>query len=363
MAALEISTEVFDTPRGWKQSVHEYLAGHNLRCHKATAVQGGNSAYVWRIEGLETLDGESFSKSTNSTNEILILKYGESQIKSGPLQMSPDRMQWEVRALTSAAVARACAQEPAVEVPRVVTSTKEAVIMSWAGNRDLLSAYRKDRTLDAAYVGASLGRWLARLHLTSMDDAEIKDWTNATASMVEGLERGNMQHILSASGEFTQQEMDQASAVYQTVTGVRALTAWDFRPMNTLLRDGDSPSRPRITVVDWEVSGYADPAFDLRLWVAEAIVIEAKHGADRGLLKSFLTAYRRTAGERIVTEEFACKVAVLVGALWMLLMPASIWNCTAADREPWLQKARDYVRAGITADRAWLLRSSIAPLL
>ncbi|KAF1818568.1 uncharacterized protein K489DRAFT_374192 [Dissoconium aciculare CBS 342.82] len=294
-----------------------------------------------QLGGLEALDGDYLSKSTNSTNEILTLKYGESQIKLGPLQMSADRMQWEVRALTSAAFARACAQEPAVEVPRVVTSTKEAVIMSWAGNRDLLSAYREDCALDAAYVGASLGRWLAHLHLTSMDDAEIKDCTNATASM----------------------EMDQASAVYQTVTCVRALTAWDFRPMNTLLRNSDSPSRPRITVVDWEVSGYADPAFDIRLWVAEAIVIEAKHGADRGLLKSFLTAYRRTAGERIVTEEFACRVAVLAGALWMLLMPASIWNCTAADREPWLQKARDYVRAGITADRAWLLRSSIAPLL
>jgi aminoglycoside phosphotransferase (APT) family kinase protein len=363
MAALEISTEVFEVPRGWKQSIHEYLEGYNLRCNKATAVQGGNSAYVWRIEGLQTIHGESLAKSTKTANEVLILKYGESQLKSGPLQMSPDRMQWETRAMTSAVVARACAQEPAVEVPRVVTSTKEAVIMSWAGNRDLLSAYSQDPSLDAAYIGASLGRWLAAMHLTSIDDAEVKDWTNATASMVEEMERGNMLHKLAASGEFTQHEIDQASALHQTISGVRTLVAWDFRPMNTLLRDGASPSRPRVTVVDWEVSCYTDPAFDIRLWVAEAMVLEAKHGANRGLLKSFLSAYRRTAGERIVTEEFVYKTAVLVGALWMLLMPATIWDCTEADREPWMQKAKDYIRAGINGDRTWLLKSSIAPLL
>jgi len=363
MAALEISPEVFDAPRGWKQSIHEYLAGYGLQCHKATALQGGNSAYVWRIEGLQAIDGASFAKFMNPANELLILKYGEGQLKSGALQMPPARMQWEVRAMTSSVVARACAQEPAVEVPRVITSTKEAVIMSWAGDRDLLSTYSQDCTLDAAYVGASLGRWLAGMHLTSIDDAEIKDWTNATATMVEEMERGNMAHKLAASGEFSQQEVNQASTAHQTITGVRALTAWDFRPMNTLLRDGDNPKRPRITVVDWEVSCYTDPAFDVRLWVAEAMVLEAKYGADRGLLKSFLTAYRRTAGVRIVTKEIVYKVAVLVGALWMLLMPATIWNCTEADREPWMRKAKDYIRAGITADRAWLLKSSLAPLL
>ncbi|OAK99074.1 hypothetical protein IQ06DRAFT_294519 [Phaeosphaeriaceae sp. SRC1lsM3a] len=96
--------------------------------------------------------------------------------------------------------------------------------------------------------------------------------------------------------------------------------------MNTLLRTGDHPSRPRITVVDWEVCSYNDPAFDVRLWVAEAIVLEAKHGADRGMLTSFLTAYHRHAGERIVTEEFVCKVAVLVGSIWMLFMPTPIFN-------------------------------------
>jgi thiamine kinase-like enzyme len=133
--------------------------------------------------------------------------------------------------------------------------------------------------------------------------------------------------------------------------------------MNALLREGNSPNQPRITVVDWEVSSYNDPAFDLRLWIAEAMVFEAMHGGDRGLLKSFLTSYRRVAGATIVTEDFVHKLAVLVGAMWMLLMPASIWDCTEKDREPWTRKAAEFIRAGVSADRTWLLKSSLSPLL
>ncbi|KAK8058192.1 hypothetical protein PG994_008640 [Apiospora phragmitis] len=110
-----------------------------------------------------------------------------------------------------------------------------------------------------------------------------------------------------------------------------------------------------------------DPAYDLRLWAAEAMVLEAKFGKEDGsrgsLLSSFLRAYRLGTGDAIVDDKFVCKVAIAVGAFILLFMPAPFWDCVEEDREPWTKLSLQYVKAGAENDITWLRQSSLGPLL
>lgn len=226
MAQFEVLTEVIEAPPGWKQTIHEYLAKHNFRCQKATPLQGGASAYVWRIEGLTINGCKPQTQRASYADEVVITNYGGNTAKGAAnLEMAPERMQFEARAMNSTVVAQACSQEPAVEVPWVVGSTNEAVMMSWAGDIDLRSAYIKDPTLDAVYVGTSLGRWLACMHLAGINNVEIKDWTNSTAETFQALERTNMRHQLSTVPDFSPEEIDGAVTIHDSIASVWTLTA------------------------------------------------------------------------------------------------------------------------------------------
>ncbi|KAI5360104.1 Putative aminoglycoside phosphotransferase, protein kinase-like domain superfamily [Septoria linicola] len=366
MGSIEISTEVIEQPPTWHKSIHEYLDEYNLKCRKATPLQGGASAYIWKIEGLTKDGSEPRPKPQGrAASEVCILKYGDETAKSvASLELEPNRMLAEARAMQSKIVRRVCYEEPSVEVPRMVSKTDQAVIMSWAGDTDLRSALIADKNLDAQDIGSRLGRWIATLHLAGIDDAEVRDWSSATAKSVMKNEEDNLCAKLSKDSHFTEEDIEKAGSVYHGSDVTKTLAVWDFRPMNTLLRPGPSAERPRVTVVDWEVASYGDAAWDVRLWAAEAIVLESQHGSERGLLQSFLTAYRERAGERLVDLKFVCRVAVLIGGIWELLMPCSIWDIEEGeDAESWRKEGHQYVRAGIDADREWLLKSRLAPLL
>lgn len=278
-------------------------------------------------------------------------------------------MQVEIKALGSEAVAEACRQEPAVQVPRVLRKTKNGFIMSWAGEVDLLSAY-KDKTrysssLDVGAIGTHLGNWLACLHLAGIDDQDGWDSLHNEDVAKYG---DREEHVIRTAMGKTDYSSEQVEGVLRTLRKpgrVQTLTPWDFRPMNTLLRvkegEGDAAVHD-LTIVDWEFCHYGEPSNDLRLWVAEAMVLEVKHG-ERGLLSSFLKAYKDKAGAVIIDEDFVCKVAVAVGTFLLLFMPAKIWDCTEEDREPWTETAIQYVKAGAERNMAWLSQSVLKPLL
>lgn len=365
MGSIEVSTQVVERPPSWQKSVYEYLAENDLKCKKATPLQGGASAYIWKLEGLAPEKPSSRpTLPSRSISQACIMKYGDDTAKSvAEIKMSPDRMSNEAKAMDSATLARVCAEEPSVEIPRLVSSTDQAVIMSWAGETDLRSAYINDQTLDARDAGSRIGRWAAAMHRAGRGNPDEEQWDSTTRDSVLKLEEDHLRTRLSEDPSFTSEEIERAAAAFHASEEVRTLTAYDFRPMNTLLMPGEDTSRPRITVVDWEIAGYGDPAFDLRMWVAEAIVAEAKYGGERGLLEGFLTAYRQKMGENITDTALLCRVAILVGSMWEFLMPCSIWDCTEDDAEHYRKTGREYIRAGIDADRDWLSKSSLAPLL
>lgn len=354
------ASQVPTQPRSWTGSIEEYLAENGVVYDKATPLQSGTSCYLWRIDGLEDASGQP-----------AVLKVADSTPKFDDRPLSADRLRAEVQALAeSKAVAQACTQEPSVQVPRVVQTTTNGLIMTWAGDKDLRTAYKEaaaggdDAALDFAAIGARLGYWLASLHLAGIQ-AGPDGWPDEAPELHQfyapgGVEESMVGAVFGADDDAVQ----RALGVLRTPDRVRTLTPWDFRPMNTLLHDGGN----RLSIVDWELCHYGEPSRDLRMWVAEAVVMEAQYG-DRGMLAAFLSAYGRgVAGAALVVVDdmFVRKVAASVGVLTMFLMSVGpqVWDCAAEeDTHYWKGRAVEFLRAGANGDMDWLKQSCLRPLL
>lgn len=341
-------------PRSWTGGIDDYLAKNGVIYDKATPLQSGTSCYLWRLDGLEGASGQP-----------AVLKVADSTPKFDDRPLSADRLRAEVQALAeSKAVAKACNQEPSVQVPRVLQTTTNGLIMTWAGGKDLRMAYKAtsgdDAALDFAAIGARLGHWLASLHLAGIQ-AGPDGWPDEASELRQfyapgGVEDSMVRAVFGADEDAVQ----RALAVLRTPDRVRTLTPWDFRPMNTLLH-GDL-----LSIVDWELCHYGEPSSDLRMWVAEAMVMEAKYG-DRGMLASFLAAYARDmARASVIDDMFVRKVAASMGVLTVFLMSVGpqVWDCAAEeDAQYWKRRAVEFLRAGASGDMDWLKQSCLRPLL
>lgn len=300
-----VLTEMPDAPRSWQQSIDDYLTDHDIKYKQATTLKGGNSAYIWRLDDYQ---------GSHRVHNRCVFKYGDSEIKGIPDFKVPEgRMHNEVRALNTSIVQEAGQKEDGVQVPRVLQATKDGFVMSWAGETDLRTAFIENPDLDAQALGSKLGNWLARLHVASIGNEEVETWTNEVIEMVIEKEIEFLRTGFKERG-IDESIVKRAVPFLQKPGPVQTLTICDFGPMNTLLADKES-SDPVARIVDWECTRYGDPAFDIRLWAAEAMVLEAKYGKERGLLSSFLTAYKEGAGSKIVNEEFVCRTAVVMGSM------------------------------------------------
>ncbi|KAK4622131.1 hypothetical protein CLAFUW4_07102 [Fulvia fulva] len=349
-----VLTECPEVPRTWDEPIETYLSDHNIACEKATPLTGGNSAYIWRLDGFKK-DGQTHGRS--------VFKYADTEIKGMvDMEVPAGRMLTEIRALNTTVVQKACEQVPYVQIPTVLQTTEEGFVMSWAGEVDLRTAFIQNKDLDAEALGLRLGKWLASLHVAAVGDPGIKTWTNA---LIEGVVEREAAHLRTGFRErgIHDDVTERAVALLQQPGPVQTLTVCDFRPMNTLLSSKDSVDAT-ATVVDWECARYGDPAFDIRLWAAEAMVMESKYGDGRGLLRSFLQGYVQYAGPEVITSEFVCRVAVVMGSILFWLMPLGIWDVTdEAEGEQWRLLAVEYIRAGANRDMAWLSKSVLSPLL
>ncbi|KAK6852075.1 hypothetical protein PG995_012200 [Apiospora arundinis] len=367
--SVEISQETPANPRDWSGGIDSYLEEHQIACEKVTPLSGGLSSWVWRLDGLKPDDGLAAARPCGGREgEPVILKCADGMAKLAPVPLAAERLQLEIKALRSHAVAEACRQEPSVEVPRVLKETYRGYLMTWGGEMDLRVAYKEGKLTEAAAVGARLGKWLACLHLAGTDRDGWGTHNDDVDKFIApgGLEEQAIRAAMGKEGS-SEEETKRVFDVLRQPAPVQTLTPWDFRPMNTLVRFSKD-KEPELTIVDWEFSHYGDPAYDLRLWAAEAMVLEDKFGRDddenrESLLSSFLRAYRLGTGDAIVDEAFVCKVAIALGAFVLLFMPAPFWDCVEEDNEPWRKLALQYVKAGAEADIAWLRQSSLGPLL
>lgn len=339
-------------PRTWKGGVEQYLAENGIVYDKVEPLQSGTSCYLWRIDGLDGSDGQP-----------AVLKVADSTPKFDDRPLAADRLQSEVKALSeSQAVNKACSAESSVRVPRVLRTTKDGFIMTWAGDRDLRTAYKTDETdtLDPKAIGTRLGRWLASLHLAGVE-AGPDGWSEENSELRQFYVAGGVEESV-VRGVFgtDEDQIQRVLAILRTPDRVRTLTPWDFRPMNTLLH-GDF-----LTIVDWELCHYGEPSSDIRMWAAEAMIMEAKFG-ERGLLSSFLSAYARAiAGLNLVDETFVRKVAAAVGVLTLFLMSVGpqVWDCSGEeDINRWKGTAVEFIRAGAKGDLNWIRQSCLGPLL
>jgi hypothetical protein len=113
------------------------------------------------------------------------------------------------------------------------------------------------------------------------------------------------------------------------------------------------------TVIDWEASAYGCPVWDLAFWVTGALVLETKHNGTNTLVSSFLCSYRRTAGDQIVTEKFAAKLALLVGSSLNYFVPRNFWDTTEDEVQFWKDRAMQLIRAGLEGDLTWIASSEV----
>ncbi|GKT65489.1 hypothetical protein ColTof3_12828 [Colletotrichum tofieldiae] len=285
--------------------------------------------------------------------------------KGGHVTVDPNRLQTEVKALRSTAVAEACRQEPSVQVASILRETHNGIIMSWAGNTDLRTLYKTDSSMDMSSIGERLGKWLACLHLAGMSSGpgELDSGHETLNKLFSG--PGGMEEQAIRSALCAEDEIERVLKLSRTPSPVQTVTPWDFRPSNIVL---SVPSKegafPVLTVVDWELCHYGDPTNDLRMWVAEVIIMEVQHG-NRGLLSSFLTAYKILAGDSIIDNSFIRKVAVAVGVflLYFIGQGAELWGFTEKDSQEWAGKAIEYLKAGADDNLAWLSQSALKPLL
>jgi aminoglycoside phosphotransferase (APT) family kinase protein len=125
----------------------------------------------------------------------------------------------------------------------------------------------------------------------------------------------------------------------------------------------DNANLDTRTVIDWEASAYGCPVWDLAFWVTETLVLESKHSTTIKLVPSFLASYRRTAGEKIVTDDFAAKLALLVGSSLNYFVPRGFWDSTEEEVQYWKDRAMQLVRAGLDHDISWITSSEIRALV
>lgn len=228
-------------PQAWSHPVDAYLASNNIHYARATPLQGGYSAYVWRVDGYND-DPSPSPSSTASFSEPCVLKYADDAAKCVPgMALDPTRMRFEARALESEAVKSACAAEPGVQVPKVLRETERALLMTWGGEVSLKETLVEGGEIDGKKVGGRLGRWLACMHRAGVHDAEAREWESSSfMDPVKRNEYARLHEAMLANG-FGEGGFHEVVERLEQPAGLETVTAWDFRPSNTLLRVEDYP--------------------------------------------------------------------------------------------------------------------------
>ena len=111
----------------------------------------------------------------------------------------------------------------------------------------LRAAIEDKQSFDAEAIGYRLGRWLSCFHEAGINDPEAAKWEKSTfMDPVKAGEYERLRSSMQASG-FDDVAVEKAIDQLETPVAKQTVTAWDFRPSNTLLRiEGHPQGQPGL---------------------------------------------------------------------------------------------------------------------
>jgi aminoglycoside phosphotransferase (APT) family kinase protein len=329
-------------PRNPGFSLEACLKEIGVSIDTVTPLAEGLVNYVWR--------------ATDKTGKSWILKHAEPSLKlNASIESDPARLSYEVRGMNSEAVLFACKAVNGVTVPKVISynDSSHTLVTTDGGTRTLADAYAASE-LDMGDVGKRLAKWLAALHKATQDTSPGV-WENESAENVSMVAANGMPQRMAEHGYGRRIGEIARDEFFALQPGERACCVQgDFRPGNILVGEDNL-----LSIIDWEDSRRQSPALDLRLFAAQAYLLDVLHG-ERGLLEAFLTTYRLHAGD-ICDEQIARRTAVMFGGFLVFWLP-QMDLCNASQSADLAAYGAKVVDKAIARDQEWLQRSRLAPL-
>ncbi|ORX51263.1 kinase-like protein [Hesseltinella vesiculosa] len=285
-----------------EESVKEYLG----KIFDASLIQeikgltGGSANFVWRVElqtPLEMLDNQN----------VMIIKYAPPYIASWPeMKFDPNRMAYEV-----AVMKRAIDSDislAGITVPKVYHFDKENKIMFMEyldRSIDLKQfVFSLDKPLGsdlAGTIGSNLGKFIARLHLVGKDIDR--------PALFDGQVNNDPALVMSKFAVYDQvneclKKRDQDDNVVVTIkkaaewasnelmTQPMTLCMGDYWTGNALIATDAKPDTCQLRIIDWELTRFAPPGFDLGQMLAESYCLHRYRQASDTLLTNFIASYQ-----------------------------------------------------------------------
>lgn len=182
------------------------------------------------------------------------------------------------------------------------------LILEWIAGGEDLDALHRRRGRASPALAAGLGRALAAVHAVARDDEELRD----DAPWILALHRPPLEalrYLSAASIELIgrlQGDADVRAALDALHGGwlADALVHRDVKWANCIAHPVAGGVRPtRLKLVDWEMAGWGDPAFDVGSAFGEFAAFELRHRASAAAA-AFWAAYVRARGlgERAAAE-------------------------------------------------------------
>ena len=329
-------------PRNPDFSLEACLKDIGVSIDTVTPLTGGLVNYAWRV--------------TDTAGKTWILKHAEASLKlNASIESDPARLSYEVRGMNSEAVRSACKAVRGVTVPGVISYNEisHTLVTTDGGTRSLAGAYTINE-LDMRDVGQRLAIWLAALHKNTQD-ASPETWRNELAESVSMVAANGMPQCMADHGYGHCVGEIARDGYFALQPGEPACCVQcDFRPGNILVDEDDN-----LSIIDWEDSRRQSPALDLRLFAAQAYLLDVLHG-ERGLLEAFLMTYKLHAGD-MCDERVAYRTAVMFGGFLVFWLP-QMDLCSASQSAEFAAYGAKVVDRAVAKDWQWLQQSRLAPL-
>lgn len=264
---------------------------------KVQPLSGGLLNYVWRVTG-----------DSHSSPRSMIIKWSPPFIASIPdVELDPQRSSIEAKAMTAFEPREVLADvgEPKVRAPYLCLIDEEQhfLAMEDLGAWPDLGAWLRSGShsrMEAEAIGISLGRFIGKLHRSSMDRPDLAQHFNNHTIQRTRLEfqYKNIQQYAQTAGLSNADEIGRRAVEYGEKLQEPGLTLimGDLWPPSILVTGSG------LRIIDWELAHYGRPSQDIghlaaHLWMHSHRAVSGNATiVARQLLDSFLSSYRATLG-------------------------------------------------------------------